>query len=247
MGVLGKIAGALAARLILPTAQIETLSRGDMVSCFQGLRLAPNKIWFDQGTGNARTLARQARRFPQARFIGTDFENFGQQDALARWLENEAPENLVYGLFHFNSLPESHPFLPMKMFPQGWPKGVTMDDEAARLVERQWGSRFASVISLFYPHTASPTFFMKMEAALAVLRDGGTGVVLIDNRTDTERTLAYLRRNKRVRQIQWSPEALDQQDLRSLDIAPYQTTHFDNIRGPVQVILDHPHLILFTT
>lgn len=241
-----KTVSRVASGLVWPRAQVETLSRGDMVSHFMNIGPRPGETWFDQGTGDARTLAHQACRFPRSRFIGTDFEDLTRQNDLARWLGREAPQNLVYGLLHFNNFSVQHPFVLMRMFSGGWPKNVAMDDEAARLVEKQWGSRFASVVSLFYPHTASSILFMKVDAALAVLRDGGTGIMVIDNRTDAERTIAHLRRHKRVKQVQWSPETLDRQDLASLGIEPYQTTHCDFIRGLVRVTLDHPFLIIFS-
>lgn len=279
MGPIRQIASRIATgsmRHMRPAAPVQVLSVPSIVEGFMQIRPEPGEIWLDHGTGNGQTLANRARIFLDARFIGISFESRNKLQ-LASWLQEEAPPNLSYGLLHDNPLPEGHPFVAMRMFPDGMQKHDTFDDEVARLIRRQWGQRFAGVVSLFYPHAVKTgpgmlflavlplavpelirnpklrrekfgdRFFMKLDLALDSLRDGGKGILLIDNEHDTVRAIRYLKKQARVKKIEVSETPLGPGELSRMGVDPYRTTSVHSLKGAEEVVLDRAYLVLFET
>lgn len=275
MGIVRHIAQGLD-RLVAFAPQVKHLPPSAMVERF--LNMSPaNGLWFDHGTGNASTLINQARRFTGAKFVGVDFEST-HLETLATSLAQTAPDNLTYGLFHQNNLVDhvaSNPvFVALKMFPHGWPKHVSVDDETDRLIRAQWGTRFAGVASLFYPTTRgnktslllplivlqalrdpalrhswfSNPFEQKMATLLWSLADGGQGVLVLENKDDVEHAIRYLKSQPRVTQIQVTEEKFSRSDLERMEIVPYATKTIDPFSGrSVDVVFDEPYMIVFST
>lgn len=275
MGIVRQIAQGLAQRVAF-APQVKHLPPSAMVERFLNITPASG-LWFDHGTGNASTLINQARRFTGAKFVGVDFEST-YLETLATSLAQTAPDNLTYGLFHQNNLVDhvaSNPvFVALKMFPHGWPKHVSVDDETDRLIETQWGQRFAGVASLFYPTTQggrssllmplialmslgdpalrhswfSNPFEQKMATLIRSLADGGQGVLVLENRDDLEHAIRYLKKQPRVKQIQVTEEKLAPSDLERMEIVPYATKTIDPFSGrSVDVVFDEPYMIVFST
>lgn len=269
-------AATSAMRQMRPAAPVQVLSVPSIVDRFMRVRPNPGEIWFDHGTGNGQTLANQARKFLDTQFIGINFESRNMPE-LALWMKQKAPPNLSYGLLYDNPLPEGHPFVAMRMFPDGMQKHDTFDDEVARLIRRQWGQRFAGVVSLFYPHAVKTgpgmlflavlplavpelirnpklrrekfgdRFFMNLDLALDSLRDGGKGILLIDNEHDTGRAIRYLKKQARVKKIEVSETPLGPGELSRMGVEPYRTTSFHSLKGPEEVVLDRAYLVIFET
>lgn len=200
----------------------------ELVALWDALCLSSPGRWVDLGSGDGRSLARIAAAAAASELIGTDVAwSYSVMAANHRGAAIQAlPPRTRYLVFG----------------PAGGPEGAQCEhipvsaaefrfaDALAETMRRVLTPRSASVCTLLFPlHMPQPTRAgptrsaaeVLLETAVALLGDGGVGLVVTEN-FDVLRGLgALLLAHRRVAAIDHVPRPLSAAQLRALGIEPY--------------------------
>lgn len=223
---------------------VNTLSAEEAVRRWEGIRLAPDELWVDIGSGNGNSLGRLARKH-RARFIGVDTETsveLGYELATqSRFLDN-LPENVRYVLLSWNRIglgPLSHRRLEQNSLMGRWLDRTSQDDRISAATVHAIGEGTASVVSFIFPYLHSKprslvgrlfsgpvpqTLDYQMRTAVQLLRPGGLGVIFLETGRQgeegrlVERVLNGLRGRPEVASIEVATQPIE---VERLGVAPY--------------------------
>ncbi len=207
---------------------LRAIDAAEMVLLWDALCLSSRGRWVDLGSGDGRSLARLAANSAASELVGTDVT--WSYTVMAANFRGEA----------IRGLPPRTRYLVFG--PGGGPDGTRCEyvqitggefrfaDVLAETMRRTLGPRSASVVTLLFPlHMPQPTRAgparsaaeVLLETAVALLADGGVGLVVTENREVLRQLGLLLLAHRRVVTIEYTTRPLSSAQLRAMGIEPY--------------------------
>lgn len=260
------LAGQRSLHGFLGRSKIESISPTQASERFRTLPLGRDQTLIDIGSGDGTTFLNTARRYPEARFIGVDYDSSTAiYDGMSAGTFKTMPPNATYycvgtdtwpedsGLTHISTLKRPHGpneekyggalgFLMGEMGEQSADAITWFYPQMGRHTSMEFWELLATPISIF---AAKPDPFQGpgdriLQVGISLLKPGGTGIIVIE-KSDLPVALEVLRRSPEITSAQVSSEALSKTALESLGIKPYSGK--DRDRGSSE--FDTSYMIFF--